>query len=141
MSALASGDGSGFGEPDRPWYPAPDPDAITRGLRWPGAARTMLMGEVAIAAAAELAELRIGPFPVEFLAYCVRSMGLDRARDLAEPLPGEPAGRLARDWLAAAAASGTGVAGADLFTTWLCRVAKLLAVSRSLVESGEGGAG
>ena len=117
----------------RPWYPAPEIEtAITRGLLWPGAARRALLSEAAVAAAAELTDLRVGPFPVEFLAYCVRSMGLDRAQNLAEPLPGEPAGRLARTWLAAAAASGTGLAGTDLFTLWLCRVAKLLAARRSI---------
>jgi hypothetical protein len=54
----------------RPWYPAPEIEtAITRGLLWPGAARRALLSEAAVAAAAELADPRVGPFPVEFLAY------------------------------------------------------------------------
>ena len=120
-----------------PWRPAPDLGAeITRGLLWAGPARKVLMGETAAAAAAQLTDLRIGPFPVEFLAYCVRSMGLAQARDLAEPLPGEAAARLARDWLAAAAEAGTGLIGADLFATWLVRVAKMVAARRSATVEG-----
>lgn len=129
---------------------------ITRGLLWPGAARELLMRDAAVAGAALLDAAGVGVYPVEFLAYCVRSMGLARAARLSEPLPGESAGRLARGWLVAAEqaaesagavhpSGGDGAAAvpdvaaltalADLTAVWLCRVAKLLAARRSVTTA------
>jgi hypothetical protein len=82
--------------------------AIARALRWGGTARAILLSDAAIASAGALDDLDIGVFPVEFLAYCVRSMGLERAAELAEPLPGPKAAELARGWLVAAAQVGPG---------------------------------
>lgn len=80
--------------------------AIARALRWGGTARAILLNDAALASAGALDDLDIGVFPVEFLAYCVRSMGLERAAELAEPLPGREASELARGWLVAAAQAG-----------------------------------
>jgi hypothetical protein len=136
--------------------------AIARALRWGGTARAILLNDAALASAGALDDLDIGVFPVEFLAYCVRSMGLERAAELAEPLPGPEASDLARGWLVAAAQAGLaggavsrpgggavggtlgrsaggaageaegGMANADLVAAWLCRVAKLIAARRSI---------
>lgn len=115
--------------------------AITRGLLWSGAARALLMRDAAVAGAALLDATGVGVYPVEFLAYCVRSMGLERAARLPEPLPGASAAQLAQGWLVAAAQAASASGGAtgpdaashaDVTALWLCRVAKLLAVRRTV---------
>jgi hypothetical protein len=126
--------------------------AITRGLLWGGAARALLLRDAAVAGAALLDATGVGVYPVEFLAYCVRSMGLEQAARLPEPLPGAFAAQLAQGWLVAAAqaaavsggASPVGgatgppdaAAHADVTALWLCRVAKLLAVRRTADAQG-----
>lgn len=126
--------------------------AITRGLLWGGAARALLLRDAAVAGAALLDATGVGVYPVEFLAYCVRSMGLEQAARLPEPLPGAFAAQLAQGWLVAAAqaaavSGGASPAGgatgppdaaahADVTALWLCRVAKLLAVRRTADAQG-----
>lgn len=75
--------------------------AITIGMALPGTARAAMFAEAAIAASWQLQDLGVGPYPVSFLAGCVRSMGLEGALELPEPLIGHEPTALVRKWLEA----------------------------------------
>jgi hypothetical protein len=100
--------------------------AITMGMALPGTARAAMFAEVAIAASWQLQDLGVGPYPVSFLASCVRSMGLEGALELPEPLIGHQPTALVREWMSAAAGLSRNIARDDLFARWLEMVAALL---------------
>lgn len=113
-----------------------------------GGARAALFTEGAIAASWQAQDLGIGPFPVVFLARCVRGMGIPAALELPEPLIGAQPTRLARDWMAAAAAAtvtaavtGSELARDELFAQWLETVAAVLATRRSVSDPAWGRTG
>ena len=106
--------------------------AVTMGMSLPGTARAAMCADAAIAASWEMQELGVGPYPISFLAGCVRSMGLEGALDLPEPLIGHEPTALVRRWLSAAAAPGRNIARDDLFARWLEMVAALLHSRRQL---------
>lgn len=118
--------------------PRPDTDlrdldvesAITRGVSWTGASRSVLFREVAIAASRQAEELGIGPYPLSFLARYVRAAGVRGALELPEPLIGAERAELVRSWMSAAVAADTMPADDDLFAQWLDAVAMFLAVRR-----------
>ena len=107
------------------------PAAITRGLLLEGVPRRMLFSDAAIAACLEAEELSVGPYPVRFLARHVRGAGVEEAMALPEPLIRPEQAELARDWLRAARAAGSGLELDALFARWLDMVASLLAVRRA----------
>jgi hypothetical protein len=115
------------------------PAAISRGIAARGPLRTALFTDAAIAAAIEAGAMGIGPHPVGFLARFVRAGGIARALRLPEPLIGAEPTALARRWLEAALAAGTGVAQDQVFARWLEMVATLLAVRRDALGSRPGG--
>jgi hypothetical protein len=71
-------------------------------------------------------DLGVGPYPVSFLAGCVRTLGLEGALELPEPLIGHEPTALVRRWLSAAAGPNRDIARDDLFARWLEMVAALL---------------
>ncbi|MFD8706647.1 hypothetical protein ACFV1W_29260 [Kitasatospora sp. NPDC059648] len=73
--------------------------AITRGLLIDDVPRQVLFGEAAIAASYQAEALRIGPYPLGFLAQYVRTGGFSTALDLPEPVIGREASELVRGWL------------------------------------------
>lgn len=111
--------------------------AIARGLAMDGPARAALFTEAAIAASWHAQDLGVGPYPLAFLARCVRSMGISAALELPEPLIGEQPTRLARDWMAAAAGTGPSLAHDELFARWLEMVAALIATRRNAADEHE----
>jgi hypothetical protein len=106
--------------------------AITMGMALPGTARAAMYTEVAIAASWQLQDLGVGPYPVSFLAGCVRSMGLEGALELPEPLIGHQPTALVRRWLSAAGGPSRNIARDELFARWLDMVAALLHSRRQL---------
>ncbi len=114
--------------------------AISKGLGTDAHTRHALFTEAAIAAAIEAEALGVGPYPVGFLARVVRAGGVTAALRLPEPLVGAEPGALARCWLEAALAAGTGVNQDQVFARWLEMVATLLAVRRRAAASRPGGA-
>lgn len=108
--------------------------AIPRGLLGDGASRKMLLSDAAIAGSWQAQRLGVGPRPVAFLARCVRTMGIEQALELPEPLIGAARARLARDWLTAALRAGCdGPEVDDLLAQWLERVALFLAFRRGRI--------
>ncbi|MGO4649260.1 hypothetical protein AB4305_30620 [Nocardia sp. 2YAB30] len=105
--------------------------AIAAGMVEPDEARTALFGAAAVAAALHAEELEVGPYPLEFLAGCVRALGLDGALELREPLIGEQPTELVRGWMSAARPPRSPDALRDqLFARWLDAVAVVLAARR-----------
>ncbi len=105
--------------------------ALVSGLDEPGDQRSNLFSDAAIAAALRLAEHGIGPYPVGFLADCVRSMGLAAVLELPEPLIGAEPTEIVRSWMHAAAdGHDADVRRDDLFARWLAAVAAVLAIRR-----------
>jgi hypothetical protein len=109
--------------------------AISSGLGADTASRLVLFTQASIAAAIEAEALGIGPYPVAFLAKLVRAGGVAAALGLPEPLIGAEPTALARSWLEAALAAGTGVTQDQEFARWLEMVATLLAVRRQAAAS------
>lgn len=111
--------------------------AIAEGTTAAGQARTTLFTAAAIAASLCAEERGVGPYPLAFLAGCVRSLGLDGALALPEPLIGEQPTELVRSWMSAARPEhGADVARDDLFAQWLDVVALVLAARRSVRSTG-----
>lgn len=106
--------------------------AITMGMALPATARAAMFAEIAIAASRQLQDLGVGPHPVSFLAGCVRSLGLEGALELPEPLIGHEPTALVRRWMSAAAGLSRNIARDDLFARWLEMVAALLHSRRQL---------
>lgn len=101
--------------------------AITAGIPEQGPARVALFGDAVVAAALSAEELATGSYPLQFLASCVRSLGLDAAVELPEPLIGAERTELVRGWMSAARAEpGIDVARDDLFARWLEAVALVM---------------
>lgn len=99
------------------------------------AARGTMFAEAAIAASRRAEELGVGPYPLAFLAGCVRTMGLGAVYALPEPLIGEQPTVLVRGWMVAAGAKGAvDTARDEMFARWLERVAMLIAVRRQVVR-------
>ncbi|MBF6081687.1 hypothetical protein IU485_09980 [Nocardia cyriacigeorgica] len=102
--------------------------AITAGIPEQGPARVALFGDAVVAAALSAEELATGSYPLQFLASC-RSLGLDAAVELPEPLIGAERTELVRGWMSAARAEpGIDVARDDLFARWLEAVALVMSV-------------
>jgi hypothetical protein len=112
--------------------------AISQGIGGDTGARHSLFTEAAIVAAIEAEALGMGPYPMGFLARLVRAGGVTAALRLPEPLIGAEASTLARCWLEAALAAGTGVTQDQVFARWLEMVATLLAVRRRAAASRPG---
>lgn len=110
--------------------------AISRGLGADAESRHALFTEASIAAAIEAETLGIGPYPVGYLARFVRAAGVTGALRLPEPLIGAAPTALARSWLDAALAAGTGIAQDQAFACWLEMVSTLLAVRRRARDEG-----
>ncbi|WP_406279916.1 hypothetical protein OH799_12960 [Nocardia sp. NBC_00881] len=107
--------------------------AIAAGMAEPDEARPALFGAAAVAAALHAEELEVGPYPLEFLAGCVRALGLDGALELREPLIGEQPTELVRGWMSAARPPHSPDALRDqLFARWLDAVAVVLAARRHI---------
>ncbi|MFE3028886.1 hypothetical protein ACFXO9_31030 [Nocardia tengchongensis] len=119
--------------------------AITDGIGEPGPARRAMFSGAAIAAAIRAERLAIGPYPLTFLAGCVRSLGLEGALRLPEPLIGEQRTVLAREWMSAAfAGSSPDVVRDEVFARWLGMVAVLLSARSTVTAtttSGQPGPG
>ncbi|ARF81294.1 hypothetical protein ACIG0C_32425 [Kitasatospora aureofaciens] len=111
--------------------------AITRGLLIDGVTRQVLFGEAAIAASYQAEALRIGPYPLGFLAQYVRTGGFSAALDLPEPVIGREAGELVRGWLRAAAGAGANLQREVVFARWLAEVALLITMRRDVRGEGE----
>ncbi|WP_063712925.1 hypothetical protein [Nocardia jiangxiensis] len=109
--------------------------AIVAGMPEGDARRTMF-SDAAIAASHLAEALGVGPYPVEFLADCVRSMGLGGALELPEPLIGPEPTALVRRWMSAAAGTSSSIERDELFARWLERVAMLIAVRRQVAPPG-----
>ncbi|MQY19512.1 hypothetical protein [Nocardia macrotermitis] len=103
-----------------------------------GEARRAMFSDAALAASHLAEALGAGPYPLEFLAGCVRSMGLPGALELPEPLIGAERTELVRRWMSAAVqgAGGTDIARDELFARWLERVAVLIALRRQVASRG-----
>ncbi|MEU4343230.1 hypothetical protein AB0H00_18460 [Nocardia sp. NPDC023852] len=105
--------------------------AIAAGMAEPAEARTALFGAAAVAAALYAEQFEVGPYPLEFLAGCVRALGLDGALELREPLIGEQSTEVVRGWMSAARLPNSPDALRDqLFARWLDAVAVVLAARR-----------
>lgn len=105
--------------------------AVTRGLAAGGPDRRTMFTDAAIAAALAAEELRVGAYPLGFLARYIRTAGLAKALQLPEPLIRPDQAELARDWMRAARAAGPAADRDDVFARWLEMVAALLAVRRN----------
>lgn len=104
--------------------------AIAAGTVEPGEARSALFSAATVAAL-RADEVEIAPYPLEFLAGCVRALGLDGALELREPLIGEQPTELVRRWMSAARPPHSPDAVRDqLFAKWLEAVAVVLAARR-----------
>jgi hypothetical protein len=112
--------------------------AIARGLVLDGPARKAMFTEAAIAASWHAQDLGVGPYPLAFLARCIRSMGIPAALELPEPLIGAQPTALARDWMAAAAGTGPDLARDELFARWLETIAALIATRRNVAGTETG---
>ncbi|MEU0503566.1 hypothetical protein [Nocardia sp. NPDC005998] len=116
------------------------PAALVAGMPEPGPARRILFAEAAIAASLAVQDLGVGPHPVRFLAGCVRSLGLDGALQLPEPLIGDQPTRLVREWMSAAhTGPDPDIARDDLFARWLEAVALLIEVRQQALHPGQPG--
>ncbi|MEV5834798.1 hypothetical protein [Nocardia sp. NPDC052112] len=105
--------------------------AIAAGMAEPDEARSALFGAAAVAAALRADELEVDPYSLEFLAGCVRALGLEGALELPEPLIGEQRTELVRGWMSAARLPRDPDALRDqLFARWLDAVAVVLAARR-----------
>jgi hypothetical protein len=118
------------------------PAVITAGIAGGPAQRREMFTDAAIAAARQLEDQGIGPYPVRFLAGYVRSAGRAAAQALPQPLIGEIPARLARRWAAASRPPGDETAGDavdrdDAFAQWLTMVAAMLDLRRSAHHPGE----
>lgn len=122
--------------------------AIVAGMPESGEREGMFTDAV-IAASHEAERLEVGPYPLGFLAGCVRSLGLRGALELPEPLIGAESTALVRRWMSAAdRASEAHVERDELFARWLERVAIMIAVRAQVrlratsgsVAAGEGSA-
>ncbi|NEW54723.1 hypothetical protein GV794_03440 [Nocardia cyriacigeorgica] len=101
--------------------------AIATGMPKPGPARVALFGDGVVAAALAAEDLTTDAYSLEFLADCVRSLGVNAALELPEPLIGVERTELVRGWMSAACAeSGIDVARDELFARWLEAVALVL---------------
>lgn len=107
---------------------------LTMGMLLPGTARAAMFTDVAIAASWQAQELGVGPYPLAFLAGCVRSLGMEGALQLPEPLIGREPTALVRGWLSAAFGPSRSIAGDDLFAQWLEMVAILLQTRRRVLR-------
>lgn len=105
--------------------------AVSRGLSADGPDRQAMFTAVAIAAALAAEELRVGAYPLGFLARYIRTAGLAMALELPEPLIRPEQAKLARDWMRAAAAAPPDADRDDIFARWLEMVAALLALRRN----------
>jgi len=113
--------------------------AITMGMVLPGSARAAMFAEVAIVVSWQVQDLGVGPYPIRFLAGCVRSLGLQGALELPEPLIGHEPTALVRGWLSAAAGPNRDIVRDDLFARWLEMVAALLHSRRQLHRTNAAG--
>ncbi|WP_063045079.1 hypothetical protein [Nocardia pseudovaccinii] len=105
--------------------------AIAAGMAEPDEARSALFSAAAVAAALRADELEVAPYPLEFLAGCVRAVGLQGALELPEPLIGEQPTELVRGWMSAARLPRNPDALRDqLFARWLDAVAVVLTARR-----------
>ncbi|MCX4096756.1 hypothetical protein LBW94_030810 [Nocardia sp. alder85J] len=112
--------------------------AIRGGLPVEGPARTVLFTDAAIAAARDAEDFGIGPYPMMFLADCVRSMGLEAVRALPEPVIGAEAIVLVRSWMSAARTDREPDIVRDmLFARWLAVVGSLMDARRSVRQPGD----
>ncbi|MGW4895476.1 hypothetical protein ACWEQL_24895 [Kitasatospora sp. NPDC004240] len=112
------------------------PTMLRYGLAFPGPYRSGLFGDGAVAAALAAADLGVLPRSLTFLAGVVRAGGARYAAELAEPLPGGAASRLARDWLTAAATTATTTEADQLLARWLEAVAEILGMRRAARPPG-----
>jgi hypothetical protein len=101
-----------------------------------GQARGMMFSDAAIAASHQAERLGVGPYPLGFLAGCVRSLGLRGALELPEPLIGAEPTALVRRWMSAAEGAECDIERDRLFAWWLERVALLIAVRRQVDAAG-----
>ncbi len=97
--------------------------------------------EAAIAASWEVQDHGIGPYPLRFLAGCVRAMGLRAALALPQPLIGAEPAELVHGWLAAAVGWQDSIADDEMFARWLDMVATMLAVRRAVGRDVAGRSG
>lgn len=110
--------------------------AIAAGMAEHDEARSALFGAAAVAAALHAEALEVGPYPLEFLAGCVRALGLDGSLELREPLIGERPTELVRGWMSAARPPRSPDALRDqLLAKWLEAVAVVLAARRNVRSS------
>lgn len=105
--------------------------ALRRGLAADGPDRRAMFTDAAIAAALAAEELRVGAYPLGFLARYVRTAGLAMALRLPEPLIRPEQAELARGWMHAAAMAAPDADRDDVFARWLEMVAALLALRRN----------
>ncbi|WP_406233404.1 hypothetical protein [Nocardia sp. NBC_01009] len=112
--------------------------ALISGMGEPGPARNALFTEAAIAASMQAEKLAVEPYSLTFLAHCVRSLGLDDALRLPEPLIGSAPTLLVRNWMSAAYTGAVvDVARDDLFAQWLDMVAMLLGSRKKAAADAE----
>ncbi|MGF6889196.1 hypothetical protein ABIA39_008517 [Nocardia sp. GAS34] len=107
---------------------------LTMGMLLPGTAHAAMFTDVAIVASWQAQELGVGPYPLTFLAGCVRSLGVQGALQLPEPLIGHEPTALVRRWLSAATGPTRNIAHDDLFAQWLETVATLLQTRRQVQQ-------
>jgi hypothetical protein len=111
--------------------------ALRAGLPEEGPARALLFTDAAIAAARDAEDFGIGPYPMMYLAGCVRSMGLAAVQALPDPMIGTEAVALVREWMAAATPEdGPDVQRDLLFAQWLAVVGTLMDSRRSVRPDG-----
>lgn len=103
---------------------------LSMGMLLPGTARDAMFTEGALAASWQAQDLGVGPYPVAFLAECVRVLGVEAALQLPEPLIGQEPTALARRWLSAASGPSRNITRDDLFARWLDTVATRLRAHR-----------
>ncbi|MFI5520465.1 hypothetical protein [Streptomyces platensis] len=106
-----------------------DVTALLRyGMGCGGSHRSTLFGDGAAGAAVVLDRLGVLPRAVAFLAEVVRSGGTAYAAALPEPVPGDAAAPLVRDWLRSAASLVHTVEGDQDVARWLRSVSALMAL-------------
>ena len=109
--------------------------ALTAAMSSSPGTRAVSLAEAAVAGALQLEDLRVGPNPVDFLAACVRAMGLPDARLLPEPLVGAHPTAIVHTWMTAACPSPEpDVARDEAFARWLETVASVLRSRRTFVR-------
>ena len=102
------------------------PALLRFGLAHDGAQRRTLFGQGAVAAAVLVDRHHLPARSLAYLAQVVRAGGVRYAAGLPQPLSTPAAGELARQWLQAAAAVTTDVAGDELAARWLDAAAAVL---------------